>query len=84
MGQKMIFARKHISGIDDAIQWNRRCNKDMVSGYSSGGSRQRWRKQGLSPREEAADCHHYSRHNKLRVYLFAEEKDGEQRADEWC
>ena len=56
----------------------------MVSGYSSGGSRQRWRKQGLSPREEAADCHHYSRHNKLRVYLFAKEKDGEQCTDEWC
>ena len=28
--------------------------------------------------------HHYSRHNKLRVYLLAEEKDGEQRTDEWC
>jgi len=31
----------------------------------------------LSRGEEAAGSHHYSRHNELCVYLFAEEKKGD-------
>ena len=56
----------------------------MVSGYSSGGSRQRWLKQGLPPREEAAGGHDEGGEEEGRAEWFAEEKDGEQRADEWC
>ena len=55
----------------------------MARGYSSGGSRQRWRKQGLSPREEAAGRHDEGGEEEGWREVLAEEKDGEQRTDEW-